>query len=290
MIHDDDNDDDGDDIWYGNRSLHLQLLMLFLYMCKFNALTIDDINNNDMMNEWKYNTHCSWHSSGGIDDKMIQKVNLSCSSGYFQWNDPIGGMHIRFLMKDLSGKRTCLRIRFIPAHKILYHISDGSNRRLLNVAKEFQKCMNIKIDILLFIETYKMRIWKKRIAGFRYEILPESLIANEKSSCSICSTIDIMNAFCNYADFGHQNNANDHILIDKILRRPLHYQQIIERTNNQSILKAPAIGCLDKKDQISRIYISKMEFDVVHIICSPTIPHYVQIAREQSENAPCQLL
>ncbi|KAL3995223.1 hypothetical protein ACH3XW_24935 [Acanthocheilonema viteae] len=245
-----------------------------------------------MMNGWKRSTHCSWHSSGGIDDKIIQKVNLSCSSGYFQWNDPIGGMHVRFLMKDTNEKRICLRIRFMPAYKVLYYISNGSNHRLLNAAKEFQKCMNIEIDILLFIETYKIRIWKQRTAGFRYEILPESLIANEKTSCDICSSIDIMNAFCSYADFvfeGHQNNGNDHILIDKILRRPLHYHQIVERRNNQSILKAPVIGCSDK-DEISRIYIAKMEFNVVHIICSPTISQYIQIAREQSENVPCQLV
>ncbi|VBB30516.1 unnamed protein product [Acanthocheilonema viteae] len=141
----------------------------------------------------------------------------------------------------------------MPAYKVLYYISNGSNHRLLNAAKEFQKCMNIEIDILLFIETYKIRIWKQRTAGFRYEILPESLIANEKTSCDICSSIDIMNAFCSYADF------------------------------------APVIGCSDK-DEISRIYIAKMEFNVVHIICSPTISQYIQIAREQSENVPCQLV
>lgn len=62
--------------------------------------------------------------------------------------------------------------------------------------------MNAKIDILLFIETYKMKLWKERIAAFRYEILPESLIANEKTLCGVCSSIDIINVFCNYADFG----------------------------------------------------------------------------------------
>ncbi|VDK74812.1 unnamed protein product [Onchocerca ochengi] len=131
-----------------------------------------------------------------------------------------------------------------------------------------------------------MQIWKQRIAGFRYKILPESLISNKKTSCGICSNIDIMNAFCNYADFvfeGHQNNANDHILVDKILRRPLHHHQIVEK-------RTPILGCLYEKDEISRIYIAKMEFDTVHIICSPTISHYEQIAQEQSEDAPCQLL
>ncbi|VDO64836.1 unnamed protein product, partial [Onchocerca flexuosa] len=82
---------------------------------------------------------------------------------------------------------------------------------------------------------------------------------------------------------GHQNNANDHILVDKILRRPLHHHQIVER-------RTPILGCLNEKDEISRIYIAKMEFDTVHIICSPTTSHYIQIAQEQSEDAPCQLL
>ncbi|EFO14823.2 hypothetical protein LOAG_13692 [Loa loa] len=288
MIHDDDNSD----VWCCNRSIyHLQLFMLILYICKFNALTIDDINNEDIMNKWGHRTHCSWHSSGGIDDKIIQKVNLSCSSGYVQWNDPIGGMHVRFLMKDTNDERICLRIRFIPSYKISYYISDGNNHHLLNAMKEFQKCMNVKIDILIFIETYKMQIWKQRAAGFRYEILPETLIVNEKTQCDICSNIDIINAFCNNADFGHQSNANDRILIDKILRKPLHHHQIVERKSNESILKAPITGCLYKKNEIShRIYIAKMEFDTVHIICSPTISHYAQIAHEQSENAPCQLL
>ncbi|KAM3718701.1 Meteorin-like protein [Dirofilaria immitis] len=203
--------------------------------------------------------------SGGSDDKIIQKLNLSCKSGYLQWDDPIGGMHVRFLMKNTNKERICLRIHFMPVYKISYHISDGNNHYLLNVTKEFQKCMNISIDITLFIEAYKMQIWKQRIAAFRYQILPESsLISNEKISCDNCSSIDIMNAFCNYADFvfeGHQSNANDHILIDKILRRPLHHHQIIEKRNNQSILKAPVFGCLYKKDEINRIYIAKMEFD-----------------------------
>uniref|UniRef100_A0A8R1U2Q8 Uncharacterized protein n=2 Tax=Onchocerca TaxID=6281 RepID=A0A8R1U2Q8_ONCVO len=279
MIH-------NDAVWYNNRSIHHQLLLLFLYICKFIASTIDDLNNDDMINEWKHSTHCTWHSSGGSDHKIIQKVNLSCSSGYLKWNDPIGGMHVRFLMKNRNGERICLRIRFMPAHKISYHISDKSTHRLLNAAKLFQKCVNDNIDILLFIETYKMQIWKQRIAGFRYKILPESLISNKKTSCGICSNIDIMNAFCNYADFvfeGHQNNANDHILVDKILRRPLHHHQIVEK-------RTPILGCLYEKDEISRIYIAKMEFDTVHIICSPTISHYEQIAQEQSEDAPCQLL
>ncbi|VDM12485.1 unnamed protein product [Wuchereria bancrofti] len=91
---------------------------------------------------------------------------------------------------------------------------------------------------------------------------------------------------------GYQNNANDkRILIDKILRMPMHYHQIIEKRNNQSILKAPVIGCLYEKDEnkTSRIYIAKMKFDTVHIICSPTVSHYAQIAQEHSKNAPCQL-
>ncbi|VDO37554.1 unnamed protein product [Onchocerca flexuosa] len=197
MIH-------NDGVWYSNRSIHHRLLMLSLYICKFIASTIGD-NSNDgminMINGWKHSTHCTWHSSGGIDHKIIQKVNLSCSSGYLKWNDPIGGMHVRFLMKNRNGERICLRIRLVPAHKISYHILDKSNHRLLNAAELFQKCMNNDIDELLFIETYKTQIWKQRTAGFRYKILPESLISNEKTSCGICSSIDIMNAFCNYADF-----------------------------------------------------------------------------------------
>lgn len=63
MIHEDcRSGGGGGDVWfwYGSRSssIHLQLLMLFLYICKFNALiTIDEINN-----DWKHSTHCSWYS------------------------------------------------------------------------------------------------------------------------------------------------------------------------------------------------------------------------------------
>ncbi|VDM92603.1 unnamed protein product, partial [Litomosoides sigmodontis] len=164
-------------------------------------------------------------------------------------------MHIRFLMNDANGERICLRIHFIQAFKVFYHISNGSKHdRLLNVAKEFQKCANMQIDVILFIEAYRMKIWKERIAGFRYEILPQSLItttaspttpiagaAEEGTSCSICSDTDIVNAFCNIADFvftGHQSNNGDEnqIVVDKILRRPLRHHQLIQRRNSQNIL------------------------------------------------------
>ncbi|EJW70918.1 hypothetical protein WUBG_18177, partial [Wuchereria bancrofti] len=42
---------------------------------------------------------------GGINDQIIQKVNLSCSKGYLQWIDPIGGMQVRFLMKYSNEKK-----------------------------------------------------------------------------------------------------------------------------------------------------------------------------------------
>ncbi|VIO95035.1 Uncharacterized protein BM_BM17582 [Brugia malayi] len=318
MIHDDNNDNENDDdndndygdgiggIWYTNRSIYFQLLILFVYICKFNALTIDYIDNNNnnhydnndnMINVWKHSTHCSWHSSGGINDQIIQKVNLSCSKGYLQWIDPIGGMQVRFLIKNLNSEKICLRIRFLlPIYKILYYILDENRHQLINVMEEFQKCMKTELlDVIIFIEISKIHNWKQRIAGFQYEILPELLINNERNKCDICSNNNIINAFCNNADFvfeGYQSDANNkRILIDKILRMPMHYHQIIEKRNNQSILKAPVIGCLYEKDEnkTSRIYIAKMKFDAVHIICSPTISHYAQIVQEQSENAPCQL-
>ncbi|VDN84710.1 unnamed protein product [Brugia pahangi] len=34
-------------------------------------------------------------NSGGINDQIIQKVNLSCSKGHLQWIDPIGGMQMK---------------------------------------------------------------------------------------------------------------------------------------------------------------------------------------------------
>uniref|UniRef100_A0A915PW31 Uncharacterized protein n=1 Tax=Setaria digitata TaxID=48799 RepID=A0A915PW31_9BILA len=162
-------------------------------------------------------------------------------------------MHVRFLMSNMNDERICLQIHFIPAVKVFYHILDGNSSRLVNAASLFQKCMNNKVNMTLFIESHSMQIWKQRFAGFRYEILPEWLITDKKS-CSTCSSIDIINAFCNYADF------------------------------------VPIFGCLPQKGKAQRVYIAKMDFDMARIICSPLVSEYIRIAHENSQNTPCQLL
>lgn len=70
---------------------------------------------------------------------------------------------------------------------------------MLNVADEFEKCMNFKLDVLIIIEIHKMKIWKQQVAGFRYEILPES---QKLLTCEYCKINNIIDAFCNNADFG----------------------------------------------------------------------------------------
>uniref|UniRef100_A0A0M3IFI4 WH1 domain-containing protein n=1 Tax=Ascaris lumbricoides TaxID=6252 RepID=A0A0M3IFI4_ASCLU len=216
--------------------------------------------------------------SGVPGDESIRVVRLSCDRGSVVWRQPVGAIHVRIDIGDSEVRQVCLRLLPEHSHFVSIRLVEKNNLTPLALHHDEVRCIGKnKLDntVSIFLQSTNPEPWKAaHIAGFNYEVT-----AKKRSKRVFEGNIvDI---------FANDSNEKRHVIINKFIRRPMLYAEILHKETNGR-LTALIDGCFSSEDE--RLFIAQTHLDGVHVLCSLSTEEFKRFADENEDNAPCQLI